>query len=129
MINFDEFRGKTSTKGLFLGDAEILTELKKELEKELSDVNFVFSQPTYLEVLNKDVNKGLAVTEMLKKYDISPDEAMAFGDQWNDLEMLKAVKYGYLMGNAVEELKNIFPEDRIISSNEEDGIYNILKDI
>ena len=92
-------------------------------------MNFVFSQPTYLEVLNKDVNKGLAVTEMLKKYDISPDEAMAFGDQWNDLEMLKAVKYGYLMGNAVEELKNIFPEDRITSSNEEDGIYNILKDI
>ena len=129
LLNFDEFRGKTSTKGLFLADAEILTELKKELEKELSDVNFVFSQPTYLEVLNKEVNKGLAVTEILKKYDISPDEVMAFGDQWNDLEMLKAVKYGYLMGNAVEELKNIFPEDRITSSNEEDGIYNILKDI
>ena len=43
-------------------------------------------------------NKGLAIKELLKKYGISPEETMAFGDQWNDLEMLKFVKYGYLMG-------------------------------
>ncbi|MDO5088521.1 MAG: Cof-type HAD-IIB family hydrolase [Leptotrichiaceae bacterium] len=129
LVNFDEFAGKTSTKGLFLADNGILTELKKELDEKLSDVNFVFSQPTYLEVLNKEVNKGTAVLEMLKKYDISPDEAMTFGDQWNDLEMLKSVKYGYLMGNATEELKNLFPMDRITSSNDDDGIYNVLENI
>ena len=52
---------------------------------------------------------------------------MAFGDQWNDLEMLKFVKYGYLMGNAEEELKEKFSDDRITLSNDEDGIYEVIK--
>ncbi len=90
-------------------------------------INFVFSKPHYLECLNNEVNKGLAIKELLKKYDISPEETMAFGDQWNDLEMLKFVKYGYLMGNATEELKQEFSKDRITLSNDEDGIYEVIK--
>ena len=90
---------------------------------------FVFSQPTYLEILNEGVNKGGAVRELLKQYGISADEAMAFGDQWNDLEMLKTVKYGYLMGNATDELKNEFPKDRITLTNDEDGIYEVIKEL
>lgn len=129
VVNFDEFKGKTSTKCLFVAENEKLVELKKELENVLTDVNIVFSHATYLEVLNKEVNKGAAVKEMLQKYGISPDETMAFGDQWNDLEMLKLVKHGYLMGNASDDLKSKFSEDRITLSNEEDGIYHILKDI
>ena len=103
-VNFDEFIGKTSTKALFLGENKKLLKLKEELEKELPPSIFVFSQPTYLEVLT-------------------------FGDPWNDLDMLKLVKYGYLMGNASEELKKEFPKDRITLSNDDEGIYHIIKDI
>ena len=127
--NFDEFIGKTSTKALFIAKNAILLELKKELEEKLPHINFVFSKPYYLECLNKEVNKGLAIKELLKKYEISPEETMAFGDQWNDLEMLKFVKYGYLMGNATEELKQEFSEDRITLPNDEDGIYEIIKEL
>ena len=125
--NFDEFIGKSSTKALFIAENSILLELKKELEEKLPHLNFVFSKPHYLECLNKEVNKGLAIKELLKKYGISPEETMAFGDQWNDLEMLKFVKYGYLMGNAEEELKEKFSDDRITLSNDEDGIYEVIK--
>ena len=125
--NFDKFIGKTSTKALFIAENSILLELKKELEEKLPHINFVFSKPHYLECLNKEVNKGLAIKELLKKYDISPAETMAFGDQWNDLEMLKFVKYGYLMGNATEELKQEFSKDKITLSNDEDGIYEVIK--
>lgn len=127
--NFEEFIGKTSTKALFIAKNAILLELKKKLEEKLPHINFVFSKPYYLECLNKEVNKGLAIKELLKKYEISPEETMAFGDQWNDLEMLKFVKYGYLMGNATEELKQEFSEDRITLPNDEDGIYEIIKEL
>lgn len=127
--NFDEFIGKSSTKALFIAENSILLELKKELEEKLPHLNFVFSKPRYLECLNKEVNKGLAIKELLKKYNISEKETMAFGDQWNDLEMLKFVKYGYLMGNATEELKQKFSKDRITLSNNEDGIYEIIKEL
>ena len=63
---------------------------------------------------------------MLKRFGLTTDEAMAFGDQWNDLEMLKTVKYGYLMGNADEKLKEKFSHDRITLTNDEDGILYIL---
>ena len=128
-VNFNEFIGKTSTKALFLGENEKLLKLKEELEKELPRSIFVFSQPTYLEVLNSGVSKGKAVKELMDKYGFSEDEVMTFGDQWNDLDMLKLVKYGYLMGNASEELKKEFPEDRITLSNDDEGIYHIIKDI
>ena len=59
-VNFNEFIGKTSTKALFLGENEKLLKLKEELEKELPQSIFVFSQPIYLEVLNRDVSKGKA---------------------------------------------------------------------
>ena len=127
--DFDEFIGKTSTKALFLGENEKLVKLKEELEKELPQSIFVFSQPTYLEVLNKGVSKGKAVKELMNKYGFSEDEVMTFGDQWNDFDMLKLVKYGYLMGNASEDLKKEFTEDRITLSNDDEGIYHVIKDI
>lgn len=127
--NFDNFFEKTSTKALFINENEVLKKLKKELEEKLPDVTFVFSKLKYLEALNKEVNKGLTVKVMLEKYNILPQEAMAFGDQWNDLEMLKSVKYGYLMGNATKDLKKEFSSDRITLSNDEDGIYEILKNL
>lgn len=32
---------------------------------------------------------------------------MAFGNVQNDIPMIKAVKYGIAMGNAIDELKNV----------------------
>lgn len=131
VLNFDNIlkEKNLSTKGLYLGEIEKLKTIKEKLEKEVEELNLVFSQPTYLEILNKEANKGSAVLEMLKMFDISPEEAMAFGDQWNDLEMLKTVKYGYLMGNATDELKKHFEKEKITLTNDEDGIYHIIKDL
>ncbi len=127
--NFENFRGKTSTKGLFIAEHEILLDLKHRLETELPDVNYVFSRPYYLEVLNKNVNKGKAVEYIINKHNIKVEETMAFGDQWNDLEMLEFVKYGILMGNAPLDLKNKFSNENITLSNDEDGILYMLNKI
>lgn len=48
-------------------------------------------------LLPPDVNKGLALTELTRHLDIDSAECAAFGDNYNDLEMLSAVKYGYVM--------------------------------
>lgn len=131
VVNFDKVisSGDYSTKGLFLGEREKLNKLKENLEKEMPNLNFVFSQPTYLEILNKGANKGSAVLEILGKYNIKTSEAMAFGDQWNDYEMLKTVEHGYLMGNAEEKLKENFEKEKITLTNDEDGIYHIIKSL
>ena len=42
---------------------------------------------------------------MLNYYGLSKDEAIAFGDGRNDIEMLEAVGTGVAMGNAIDEVK------------------------
>lgn len=129
--NFNTFveTGKVSTKCLFLAEHNKLLKMKEKLEKEIEELIFVFSQDTYLECLNRDVNKGIAVKKMMEKYNFEPNEVIAFGDQWNDYEMLTAVGKGYLMGNANDDIKSKFSKDRITKSNDEDGIFEVIKDL
>ena len=46
---------------------------------------------------------------------------MAFGDSYNDIEMLQAVGTGVAMGNAPAQLKEI--ADDVCGRVSEDGIY------
>ena len=106
---------------------EELEEIKEILQKKLSGVEYVFSSEYYMEILQEGVNKGSAVKKVLEESGVSKDEAMAFGDHWNDKEMLQYVKYGYLMGNAPENLKEVFDKEKIIAANNEDGVAQILE--
>ena len=62
----------------------------------------------WLDFVAPDVNKGLALEELIKELNIASGECAAFGDNYNDLEMLSAVKYGYVMNNAIDEIKSKF---------------------
>jgi len=75
----------------------------------------------WLDCVAPDVNKGRALQELISALGISTDECAAFGDNYNDLEMLDAVKYGYVMDNAIEEIKsryNFHSSDVIASIGE-----------
>lgn len=62
----------------------------------------------WLDFVAPDVNKGRALQELIATLGIDETECAAFGDNYNDLEMLSAVKYGYVMNNAIEEIRNQF---------------------
>lgn len=62
----------------------------------------------WLDFVAPDVNKGRALIELIEVLGIHADECAAFGDNYNDLEMLNAVKYGYVMDNAIQEIKSQF---------------------
>ena len=51
----------------------------------------------------------------------SEEEAIAFGDGQNDIEMLEAVGTGVARGNAKDEVKE--KADVVCKSVEEDGVY------
>lgn len=63
-------------------------------------VTVVTSGYKWLDMIDKNVNKGNAMTYLMNYVNISPDECMAFGDNYNDLEMLDVVKYSYAMETA-----------------------------
>ncbi|AMC94136.1 hypothetical protein AOC36_09085 [Erysipelothrix larvae] len=81
--------------------------------------------PHAFDICLKDINKGVAVEHVLKKLGLTPDEAMAFGDEANDLEMFMSVKTSVAMQDSNEALKQV--ATHVTSSVESDGIVNGLK--
>ena len=75
-----------------------------------------------VDVIPVSSGKGLSIVKILDYFHLDASSAMAFGDSYNDLEMLQAVGTGVAMGNAAEQLKLI--ADDVCGPVSEDGIYD-----
>lgn len=124
--DFYDFDNYEMTKTVFMGDSELLDKVSQEVDRVLGNkVYKAKSMDTLYEVLNKEVNKGLVLNKILKTYGISPEECAAFGDAVNDIEMLRAVKYGVAMGNASREVKTSV--NYVTDTNDNNGVAKFLK--
>ena len=74
-----------------------------------------------VDIIPADGGKGRGVEAVLEFYNLKKEDAIAFGDGNNDIEMLQSVGHGVAMGNASGELKEV--ADDVCKSVEEDGIY------
>src|ERR1700722_5914649 len=63
------------------------------------------SQPYYLDVTNKDANKGAVVEYLSQHLGVATDEIATIGDQINDVLMFKRSGFSIAMGNASDEVK------------------------
>jgi Cof subfamily protein (haloacid dehalogenase superfamily) len=79
----------------------------------------------WLDFTAPNVNKGTALASLTSKLSIDISETMAFGDNYNDLEMLSLVGHGYVMENAVEDIKRRY---QLRSTLVEDTLTALLKD-
>lgn len=76
------------------------------------------------QIMAQGVNKLNALSYILDKIGTSIDRVMFFGDDINDIELIKECGIGVAMGNAVATVKDI--ANYVTSSNEEDGIAVFL---
>ena len=65
----------------------------------------VVSGTLYLDFMANDVSKGRAMKQIQEHFGLGKDECMAFGDNFNDCDMLDCVEYSYVMEKAVDEVK------------------------
>jgi Cof subfamily protein (haloacid dehalogenase superfamily) len=63
------------------------------------------SQPYYLDVTNKDANKGAVVKYLALHLGVPPEEIATIGDQPNDVLMFERSGFSIAMGNASDEVK------------------------
>lgn len=77
-------------------------------QKLFSAFNAVFdipvSGPVWMDVMNKGINKGAALARLQHQLQITPAETMAFGDFYNDVELLAQAEYSFVMENAHSEM-------------------------
>jgi Cof subfamily protein (haloacid dehalogenase superfamily) len=107
----------------------VLISPEKETEKfrgKFPECTFTRSNPYSLDVIPKGGSKLKGIEQLAQMLDISLDEIMAFGDSWNDMDMLKGVGIGVAMGNGVSDVKAV--ADYVTSSNDKDGIAKAFKE-
>lgn len=94
-------------------------------EKYRERLKLAISGDMWLDGMAQGVNKGQAVKLLQDSLGIRPEETIVFGDQLNDIEMLKQAYYSFAVGNARAEVKQAarFEADR----NTRDGVLKILK--
>ncbi len=94
-------------------------------EKYADRLKMTIAGDMWMDCMRPGINKGQAVKLLQDSLGIKPEETMAFGDQLNDIEMLKQAYYSFAVGNAREEVKAAarFRTD----TNVNDGVLKILK--
>ena len=118
--NFLEAVKHPIAKCLIVGEPTRLAELEKEMYEHLKDRMGVFrSEPYFLELVPKGIDKAQSLAVLLKELGMSKDEMIAIGDGFNDLSMIKYAGMGVAMGNAQQIVKD--NADFITLTNEEDG--------
>jgi hypothetical protein len=79
----------------------------------------------WLDLSDKLANKGHAVALLQKKFNISAEETLVFGDYNNDIEMLKRATYSFAMENAHDAVKEVANYNT--KSNDDFGVEFILE--
>lgn len=75
------------------------------LDKWQDKAKAVISGKLWLDFTDFEVNKGNAIKAIQNRFEIEKEECIAFGDNYNDLEMFEAVKESYAMITAVDDIK------------------------
>ena len=93
---------------------------------EIPDSDAVISGKDWIDIAPRGVNKGSALAAVLVEKKIGPSECLAFGDNFNDREMLSLCQNAFVTANAPEGMRSLFPSVR---SCDEDGVVIKIKEI
>ncbi len=108
---------------------QMLLFCNKEKEVELApvftDLKVVRWHKYCADVVLPNASKALGIQKLLEYLELTPEQAIAFGDELNDVEMLSYVGMGIAMGNAN---KKLLPYSKAVTSHvDKSGIYKGLK--
>ncbi|AIJ09374.1 MULTISPECIES: HMP-PP phosphatase [Edwardsiella] len=115
------------SKVCFIDRHERLLSLQQRLRAHFGRaVDLCFSGHDSLEVIPPGSNKGSALAALCERLNIGLDECMAFGDAMNDREMLGMVGQGFIMGNALTQLRQALPHLRVIGDCRQQAVAQQL---
>ena len=121
--------GKGAHKIMCMGEPSELDALVEFIENNFSDQIIGYrSKPTYLEISPKSISKKTSLETLLglQYPELGLHNVMAFGDNYNDIEMLKAVGVGVAVENAISEAKNV--ANHKTACNIDDGVALFLEE-
>lgn len=96
-----------------------------ELTKGLKDCELLTWCNSGSDIVQQGMGKHMGIQMMMEHYGFAREETMAFGDETNDVTMVKFAGIGVAMGNAMDSVKAA--ADYITDTDVNDGISKALK--
>ena len=118
-------RGILPHKLLCMSEPSVNEEMEHELSRAFPELNVVRSSDILLEIMDKGITKSRGIAVLLGHFGLTAQQALAFGDNYNDVDMLQYAGTGVAMGNAPEEIKAI--ADAVTDTNDHEGIAKYLE--
>ena len=78
-----------------------------------------------IDILQDGIHKAWGLEELLRRWNLKPEQIMAFGDSENDIEMLELAGISYAMENAEEAVKRV--ATKVAPANSQAGVYQVLE--
>ena len=123
--NFLGFVDFDINKCLMTAEPEKAAILEKQLQEMFGEHLSIYrSEPFFIEIRPKNVDKATSLKEMLKVIGIKREDTICCGDGFNDISMIKYAGVGVAMGNAQPAVKEI--ADYITATNDEDGLVQVI---
>jgi len=112
-------------KMLVMAEPSVITAIDQHLQAPaFNGIDAYRSKDTYLEIVATGVSKAAALKTLIADDQLSPADAIAFGDNFNDLAMLELVGIGVAMGNAPQAVQQ--GADLVTTDNNHNGIQQVL---
>ena len=89
-------------------------------------LNIQVSGPIWMDVMAAGVSKGSALKKLSGILGIDRSEVMAFGDYYNDMDMLQTAGVSFAMANGNEDIKRI--ADHIADTNNSGGVTKAIRE-
>lgn len=125
--DLEKYLNFSVNKILFTGRPDTIEKNKEKLAKQFENmINPIHAMPQFLDLMPKGINKGKSILEIADYYKLDHKDTYAFGDEVNDIEMIKMAGVGVAMGNASDYVKK--HSDFITKSNDDDGIAHFVNE-
>jgi hypothetical protein len=110
---------------------EWLVESELSASVEVHRTEYPSRDLTILDILPPGCSKGAALRRLAKQRGLAPEEVMAIGDNWNDLEMLEFAGRAVVVANGVPDLVELARRRKweIAAAADEDGVAQILEQL
>lgn len=97
-----------------------MDEMEKYKELLPNELYIQLSENKIGMIMNKSASKYRAIEFLAEQYHVDIDDIVAFGDDYNDMEMIERCGNGIAVDNALEIVKGV--ADQVCESNQNDGV-------
>lgn len=122
-LHMKEYENRIENINMLFADSEKRRFIRKLLEK-IPGITVTTSFTNNIEIGGATTNKGVALSYLLESLGLKRHNLMSFGDNPNDITMIKLAKIGVAMGNADVLVKQA--ADYITDDHDNNGVAKAI---